>query len=138
MRASHLHQLLFAKKMTDDDFPMNNLWAQWQTLALKPVTPDMENILQELMDLAPVATALPSPPGMVRNVVAQQYIGGGGEISNGVYFVWEISYLKIVPNLPHSFWGPKSCGVIRFPVHSTLSGRGRAKFPTLFLRAHAK
>ena len=34
--------------------------------------------------------------------------------------------------------GVGSCGVISFPVHGRLSGRGRAKFPTLFLRVHAK
>ena len=30
---------------------------------------------------------------------------GGGKISQGVYFVWQISYFKIVRNFPHFFGG---------------------------------
>ena len=51
---------------------MDNIRARWQTLALKPITPEMENILQELMELAPVATAVSSPPGTAANVAAAQ------------------------------------------------------------------
>ena len=83
-QAARLHQLLFAKKMVEADFPMDNLRTQWQTLALKPITPDMEKILQELMELAPVATALSSPPGTAANVVAaQQYTQKAGKGFSG-------------------------------------------------------
>ena len=70
--AARLHQVLYAKKVVATDFTMGNLGAQWQALAAGTITPELEDILHELIELAPVATTLLSFLGTAANVAAAQ------------------------------------------------------------------